>query len=274
VRVGQTTGGVTTSYLWDRPANGSPRTGCSCNQANGAPLPLLVDDGFKAYLQDDGLLAEIDGSNVADYPMTDALGSVRGLTDGAGVVSGTADYAVFGAIPATTGATSGFGFTGDQRDTPTGFTFLRARYLDPGTGRFTAADSVQPNAPGTQGWGLYAYAAGNPTTVTDPSGRSAFGNVASCMLFALSTIAFFVGALAVYGMQRTSTALVAMYTTWAATILAIAACLVLIIDYAMSMSSGSPSAEGPNPSWHAGTGDSPPTAPSTFPSMPSVSGVS
>ncbi len=34
---------------------------------------------------------------------------------------------------------------------------------------------MQPNAPGTQGYNLYAYTANNPTTWVDPSGDSAVG---------------------------------------------------------------------------------------------------
>ncbi len=60
----------------------------------------------------------------------------------------------------------------------TGFVDLRARQLDPTLGRVLSADTVQPNAPGTQGYNLYAYVANNPTTWTDLSGNSvsdAFG---------------------------------------------------------------------------------------------------
>lgn len=85
--------------------------------------------------------------------------------------SATADYDVFGALRG--GAGSGtFGFTGEQYDAETGYTYLRARYYDPALGRFVSADSVQPNAPGTQGWNLYAYVANNATTWTDPSGNT------------------------------------------------------------------------------------------------------
>ncbi|GAF83258.1 unnamed protein product, partial [marine sediment metagenome] len=42
-------------------------------------------------------------------------------------------------VEASSGAASAFGFTGEQFDAETGFTFLRARYLDPRLGRFLGA---------------------------------------------------------------------------------------------------------------------------------------
>jgi RHS repeat-associated protein len=51
------------------------------------------------------------------------------------------------------------GFTGEQSDAESGFTYLRARYLSPSLGRFLSADSVQPNAPGSQGYNHYSYVA-------------------------------------------------------------------------------------------------------------------
>jgi RHS repeat-associated protein len=197
VRVGKTVSSVTTEYVWDRPANGSPRTGCSCDRANGAPLPLLVDDGSKAYLHADGLLAEIDGTNAATYLLGDILGSVRGLTNGSGTVTGSASYDVFGAIRSQTGTTSGYGFTGEQRDATTGFTYLRARYLSQVLGRFGSQDTVQPNAPGTQGWNLYAYVANNPTTLVDPSGMSTSALI-GCVAGVASAVAWLIAAIRSY----------------------------------------------------------------------------
>jgi len=37
-------------------------------------------------------------------------------------------------------------------------------YLNPALGRFASVDSVQPNAPGTEGYNLHAYVANNATT--------------------------------------------------------------------------------------------------------------
>jgi RHS repeat-associated protein len=157
LRASQTANSVTTDYVWDRVGT----------------LPVVVDDGTNAYLQADGLLAQIDGNDDALYSLADALGSVRALTDESGTVVGTADYSPFGDVTSTSGTTSVFGFTGEQQDTTTGLTYLRARYLSPELGRFVSMDTVQPNAPGTQGYNRCAYAANNPATWTDPSGHSA-----------------------------------------------------------------------------------------------------
>ena len=161
------------------------------SQDRQAGLPLLVDDETNAYLHADGALAELDGSGQPTYLLDDALGSVRGLSDLGGSLTGTADYDVFGQVRASSGASSVFGFTGEQFDAETGFTFLRARYLDPRLGRFLSADSVQPNAPGTQGFNLYAYVANNPTTWVDPSGhmpQAAKAAIAAVAIHAFLTI--------------------------------------------------------------------------------------
>lgn len=80
------------------------------------------------------------------------------------------------------GTSLGFGFTGQQTDA-TGLVYLRARELDPKLGRFLSPDTVQPNAPGSQGYNLYAYVANNPTTWVDPTGtrsvRSPRGSISS-----------------------------------------------------------------------------------------------
>jgi RHS repeat-associated protein/uncharacterized repeat protein (TIGR01451 family) len=153
LRVSSEAAGRTTPYLWDR--QGDP--------------PTLVDDGSRAYVHDDGLLAQIEG-DVATHPLNDALGSIRAISNAAGALAGTADYDTFGLARRQDGARSIFGFTGELTGS-TGLIYLRARYLDPSVGRFLSPDSVQPGAPGTQGYNLYAYVANNPTTFSDPSGR-------------------------------------------------------------------------------------------------------
>jgi RHS repeat-associated protein len=83
-------------------------------------------------------------------------------------------YDAFGLPTRSPGtSTQPFGFTGEQSDASTGLAYLRARYLNPAVGRFVSADTVSPNAPGTQGYNPYAYVANNPMTSVDPSGHAA-----------------------------------------------------------------------------------------------------
>lgn len=77
-----------------------------------------------------------------------------------------------GVVRCQAGTSLALGYTGQLTDPTTGFIDLRARQLDPTLGRFLSVDTVQPNAPGTQGYNLYAYTANNPTTWVDPSGHS------------------------------------------------------------------------------------------------------
>jgi RHS repeat-associated protein len=117
------------------------------------------------------VLEQVGTSGTARYLLGDALGSIRGSSDADGALVGSADYEAFGAVRGTNTTGSVFGFTGEQTDAETGFVYLRARYYDPRVGRFLSRDTVQPNAPGTQGYHVYAYAANNPTTWVDPSGH-------------------------------------------------------------------------------------------------------
>jgi hypothetical protein len=121
--VSATVGGTTTNYLWD----------------DISGLPTLVDDGTNAYLSADGLQAAVDGSGTTSYPLDDALGSVRGLTDSSGTLTGSSDYDAFGAVRSQTGASLPLGFTGELTDPTTGFVDLRARDLDPSDGRLSVA---------------------------------------------------------------------------------------------------------------------------------------
>ena len=159
-RTSATTGGVTTPYLWDHEGS----------------VEYLVDDGANVYLHQQGLLSETDGNNVTSYHLADGLGSVRGLTDPNENLIGTATFDAFGSFRSQTGTTSVFGFAGEQHDAATGNQYLRARYFAPVIGRFLSVDTVQPNAPGTQGFNLYAYVANNPTTWVDPTGNLAIAH--------------------------------------------------------------------------------------------------
>ncbi len=155
IRVSGIVSGTTSSYLWDRLA----------------PYPTLVDDGSYGYIHAAGPQAQIDSGGNRTYLLGDALSSIRGLTDGSGTLVGSVEYGAFGGIRAQSGATSAFGYTGEQYTPVTGLLHLRARDLNPALGRFLSVDTVRPNAPGSQGFNGYAYVANNPTSWVDPSGH-------------------------------------------------------------------------------------------------------
>jgi len=185
VRARKTVGAATTNYLWDRQAG----------------LERLVDDGTNAYLHSGSILGQVNGSNQASYTLGDAVNSVRGLTDGTGALTGSADYDAFGGVRATSGTSSVFGFTGEQADAETGFTYLRARYVNTSLGRFLSIDTVQPNAPGTQGYNLYTYVANNPVTWSDPTGHQANSPVAAAALATVPLMPAMIAALTACAMH-------------------------------------------------------------------------
>ena len=82
-------------------------------------------------------------------------------------------------------------YTGEQWDIAAQSYYLRARYYDPGIGRFNRADDFSGNNVDPQSLHKYIYTHGNPINGIDPSGRFAIGGIVlgialSLLMFALS----------------------------------------------------------------------------------------
>lgn len=141
----------------------------------------------------DEFFGRIEASSVWSY-LTDALGSIVGISDGAGALQTEYDYQPFGGMT-TSGAptTNRFGFTGREAD-GTGLYYYRARYYDPRLQRFISED---PIGFGGGDVNLHAYVVNSPQRWTDPSGTCIpFGPVAVSCLPAAAEAA---GVLAAYG---------------------------------------------------------------------------
>jgi RHS repeat-associated protein len=112
------------------------------------------------------LVVEVTGGKEYYYH-PDHLGSVPALTDSDGGVTDTYDYDAYGnRLASSTGTTyNPFGYTGQYTDVESGLLYLRARYYDPSTQQFLTVDPLV-----AQTEQAYAYVAGNPTNLTDPSG--------------------------------------------------------------------------------------------------------
>jgi RHS repeat-associated protein len=112
------------------------------------------------------LVEEVTGGKEYYYH-PDHLGSVRALTDSDGGVTDTYDFDAYGnRLASSTGTTyNPFGYTGQYTDAESGLLYLRARYYDPSTQQFLTVDPIV-----AQTEQAYAYAGGNPTNLTDPTG--------------------------------------------------------------------------------------------------------
>jgi RHS repeat-associated protein len=111
------------------------------------------------------------------YYHTDAIGSVRAITDEAGQVVARYDFLPFGEeFPPTPDTHVPLQFAGKERDYDTGFDYVGARYYQSQTGRFTSPDPITVNAlriVNPQRWNRYAYAVNNPLRYVDPDGLDA-----------------------------------------------------------------------------------------------------
>jgi len=113
------------------------------------------------------------------YYHTDAIGSVRMITDANGGVVTRYDYLSFGGDcapnpPCTAQSPDTHQFAGKERDTDTGLDYFGARYYDSISGRFTTVDpllNIQTAIRDPQQWNRYAYVLNNPVRYTDPDGR-------------------------------------------------------------------------------------------------------
>lgn len=113
-----------------------------------------------------------DRGGIDHYAHSDGSRNVRVLTDSAGTVSDSYDYAAFGELINRTGTTANtYQFASDRFDAAAGLTYLRARYYDPATGRFISRDPFEGVHRDPVSLHRYLYANANPITNGDPSGR-------------------------------------------------------------------------------------------------------
>ena len=119
------------------------------------------------------LIAQRDlGANALNYFGYDGNGNTCYLTGTNAAISDTYFYDAFGTTLTNTGTTTNFyRFTGEQFDSNLGFYYLRARYLNPNSGRFASRDTYPGKRDEPLSQQRYLYAHDNPVDNTDPSGR-------------------------------------------------------------------------------------------------------
>jgi RHS repeat-associated protein len=111
-------------------------------------------------------------SGTTFYYGYDGHGNVRFLLDGTGAITDTYTYDAFGVLLDKTGSTANnYLYCGEQYDFELGTYYLRARYMNPGTGRFWTMDTFQGRTEDPLSLHKYLYCDGNPVNYIDPDGH-------------------------------------------------------------------------------------------------------
>lgn len=121
----------------------------------------------------------------AAYYHADGLGSIAAVSNSAGAPLGVQRFDAWGQRldDSSTGTIAQYGYTGREPD-ETGLVYYRARYYQPGYGRFTARDPLGLKA----GINPYAYVNANPATLNDPSGKLAsLANLSSSSYYGITS---------------------------------------------------------------------------------------
>jgi RHS repeat-associated protein len=202
----RTVGGVTTNYVWDDQnrmvqVQTPTETVTYKYDDDNIRVSETVDGTTKNYVLDKNrpyaqVLAEYEDGNLEasytygldlieqerdgneSYYSVDGLGSTRGLTDENGEVTDTYIYDAYGNVVGSAGTTANdYRFAGEQFDGTLGQYYLRQRYYDPNSGRFTRRDTWEGRHQEPITLHKYLYANSNPVSYVDPSGLFSLAEV-------------------------------------------------------------------------------------------------
>ena len=161
-RVAKTVGDVTSRYLVD-----------DHNHTGFAQVVEEITDGSvqRVYTYGRRLISQRAADDTTTFYGTYDHGSVRLLTDTGGSPVATYRYDAFGNLLTSSGTVNNiYRYVGEQFDPDLNFIYLRARYLDPTTGRFRTADPHPGRLSQPLTLHKYLYANASPVDNFDPSG--------------------------------------------------------------------------------------------------------
>jgi RHS repeat-associated protein len=163
-RVSRTRNGTTTKHLWN-PVGGLPNLSVDLDAA---------DTPQRFYIYGNGLIGQIDASNVVHYNHFDLTGNTLALTDSGGTISDRYAYTPFGDTTVQGTTVNPFKFNGrfGVTDDGNGLVHMRARYYQPGVGRFLSLDALAGNFADPSSLNRYGFVAGDPLMSVDPSGMA------------------------------------------------------------------------------------------------------
>lgn len=162
-RVKKSVGGVTTYYLVDdRNPSGYIQV---LEEYQGATLSKVYSYGL-------ALISQRVPNSSTNYFICDGPGSARMLVNTVASIVNTFAYDAYGMLIASNGVPqTAYLYCGEQFDFDQGFYLLRARYLNPNTGRFITMDTYEGYREVPTSLHKYLYAELDPINRTDPSGH-------------------------------------------------------------------------------------------------------
>jgi len=167
-RVAKTAGGVTTTYFVDDQNPTGYAQVISWSSSNGNTGKYVF--GLERISQVE--FVSSSSTTFTNFYVYDGQGSVRALTDTSGAVTDTYDYDAFGNLLHSSGATpNNYLYTGEEFDPDLHTYYLRARYLNPVTGRFLTIDPYLGDLMDPVSLHRYLYAGVDPVNHKDPTGQ-------------------------------------------------------------------------------------------------------
>jgi RHS repeat-associated protein len=166
MRTAKTSGGVTTTFLWDK------------NRDHAQVAVETTGTTVVTYSYGHHLINQKRSGVGTRFYHYDGQHSTRQLTDTNRAVTDAYTFDAFGVLLASNGATpNNHLYTGEQLDANVGFYYLRARYYAQSTGRFITTDPFPGTLFDPGSLHRYLYANSNPVNNSDPSGMSPLTDV-------------------------------------------------------------------------------------------------
>ena len=172
-KVNETTGGITTSYLVDE-LNPTGYVQVAEELANNVVT--------RVYTWGTQLISQDRYTAAAEWSLTfygyDGHGSVRLLTDATSTVTDRYDYDAFGNLLSKQGSTANdYRYCGDETDQVLSLYNLRARLMNPLTGRFWSVDTDAGDNREPLSLHKYLYADADAVNNWDPTGHDSIAEV-------------------------------------------------------------------------------------------------